>query len=74
MTRFLILGLKIYRLLLSPWLPGSCRFYPSCSRYAEEALRRFGPVRGGWLALRRVLRCHPLHPGGYDPVPQGGKN
>ncbi|RUM89451.1 MAG: membrane protein insertion efficiency factor YidD [Thermodesulfatator sp.] len=71
--RLLLALIRLYRLVLSPWLPGHCRFYPSCSRYAEEALRRYGLLRGGWLSLKRLLRCHPWHPGGYDPVPEGGK-
>ncbi len=58
-----------YQLLISPFLPPSCRFYPSCSHYAIEALQRHGPVKGLWLAVRRVGRCHPWHPGGHDPVP-----
>ncbi|MDQ3428173.1 MAG: membrane protein insertion efficiency factor YidD [Gemmatimonadota bacterium] len=58
-----------YQLLLSPLLPPSCRFYPSCSQYALEAVTRHGALRGGWLAARRLVRCHPFHPGGYDPVP-----
>lgn len=65
-----ILGLiRGYRLLISPWTLPSCRFRPTCSCYALEAIERFGVWRGGGLALRRVLRCHPFHPGGYDPVP-----
>lgn len=60
--------IRVYQLTLSPLLGRACRFEPSCSAYASEALRRFGFVRGGWMALRRLLRCHPFHPGGYDPV------
>lgn len=58
-----------YQRLLSPLLPRACRFYPSCSTYAAEAIERYGPARGLFLAVRRILRCHPFHPGGYDPVP-----
>jgi hypothetical protein len=60
--------LWIYRLVVSPFLGPACRFAPSCSAYAGEAVRRFGVRRGGWMALLRVLRCHPFHPGGWDPV------
>ncbi|MFT4045113.1 MAG: membrane protein insertion efficiency factor YidD [Solimonas sp.] len=63
---FLIRG---YQLLISPLLGPRCRFHPSCSHYALEAIERHGPLRGGWLAARRLGRCHPLNPGGYDPVP-----
>lgn len=67
----LILGLiRIYRYCISPLLGPHCRFYPSCSHYAEEAIFRFGPLRGGWLAVKRIARCHPWHSGGDDPVPQ----
>ncbi len=61
--------IKLYRLFLSPVLPGNCRFHPSCSAYAMEALKRHGVAHGGWLAIKRIARCHPWHPGGYDPVP-----
>ena len=61
--------IRAYQLLLSPLHPPSCRFYPSCSAYALTAVERFGLVRGGWLALRRLLRCHPWNPGGVDHVP-----
>ena len=60
-----------YRYALSPLLGPRCRFYPSCSAYALEALEQHGAGRGAWLSLRRILRCHPWHPGGYDPVPEG---
>jgi putative membrane protein insertion efficiency factor len=61
--------IRLYRWLLSPWLGGSCRYWPSCSVYAEEAVHRHGALRGSWLALRRLLRCHPLGGHGVDPVP-----
>lgn len=61
--------LRAYRYAISPLLGPSCRFHPSCSEYAIEALQRYGAIRGGWLAVRRLLRCHPWHPGGYDPLP-----
>ena len=61
--------IRLYRYLVSPLLGPNCRFYPSCSCYAEEALEHHGIVRGSYLAARRILRCHPWHPGGYDPVP-----
>jgi uncharacterized protein len=69
--RFLIFILRGYKLFVSPLLGPRCRFAPSCSEYAMEAIGRFGVLRGGWLSLRRIGRCHPLDPGGYDPVPGG---
>jgi len=68
-ARSLLLLVGAYRVLVSPVLPQACRFYPSCSSYADEALWRHGALRGGWLAARRVCRCGPWHAGGYDPVP-----
>jgi len=65
----LVLLVRGYQVAISPLLPASCRYYPSCSAYAIEALQRYGVFRGGWLALRRIARCHPFRPGGYDPVP-----
>jgi hypothetical protein len=67
--RPVILLIRAYGWLVSPWLGRNCRFEPSCSRYAVGALERHGLLRGSWLAIRRVLRCHPFHPGGQDPVP-----
>ena len=63
------LGHRAYKLTLSPWFGRSCRFAPTCSDYAAEALITHGPVRGGWLSLRRVLKCHPFGASGFDPVP-----
>lgn len=65
----LVVLIKFYQLCISPFTPPSCRFTPTCSQYALEALRRYGPFKGGWLALRRILRCHPWGGSGYDPVP-----
>lgn len=68
-SSFLLGMIAVYRATLSPLLGVHCRFQPSCSLYTEEAIRRFGPWRGGWLGIRRIGRCHPFHPGGHDPVP-----
>jgi putative membrane protein insertion efficiency factor len=65
---FFVVLIRAYQVCLSPFLGPCCRFYPSCSQYAVDAIRRYGPVKGSGLALRRLLRCHPWHPGGYDPV------
>ena len=67
--RALVTVLRFYRTAVSPLRPPTCRYMPSCSAYALEAIERFGAARGTWLALRRLLRCHPFHAGGYDPVP-----
>ena len=70
MKRVLLSIIRFYRRRVSPGLPRACRFYPTCSEYAEEAVKRFGAVRGAQLAARRILRCHPFAKGGYDPVPE----
>jgi putative membrane protein insertion efficiency factor len=70
LPRHLLAGMvRGYQLVISPALPPSCRFTPSCSQYALEAIMRHGAVRGTWLTVRRLVRCHPFHPGGFDPVP-----
>ena len=69
MKYLLIYPIKFYRKFISPYLPPACRFSPTCSQYALQALEKYGALKGGWLALRRILRCNPLHKGGYDPVP-----
>jgi len=68
-NKVLSLLIRAYRYVVSPLLGMHCRFHPSCSAYALEALERYGTARGAWLALRRLVRCHPWHPGGYDPLP-----
>ncbi len=64
-----ILLIRLYQNIFSPLLPSSCRFVPSCSQYGLEAISYYGIIKGGWLTIRRVLRCQPFNPGGYDPVP-----
>jgi putative membrane protein insertion efficiency factor len=60
--------IRAYQILISPYLPGSCRFHPTCSEYTLTAIRQYGAAKGVFLGIRRLLRCHPFHPGGYDPV------
>ena len=71
--RLAIAGIRFYRAFISPLKPPTCRFYPSCSMYTLDAVNRYGVVGGLWLGLKRLVRCHPWHPGGYDPVDQGPK-
>ncbi|MBD0325016.1 MAG: membrane protein insertion efficiency factor YidD [Pyrinomonadaceae bacterium] len=68
MKYILLALLRSYKVIISPLLPPACRFVPTCSEYAHEAVNRYGALRGGWLSVRRLARCHPFHPGGYDPV------
>ncbi len=68
-ARILLLGLRAYQIALSPYFGTQCRFHPTCSRYAVEAIERHGALRGSWLSVRRLSRCHPWSAGGYDPVP-----
>lgn len=65
----LLFALRIYKAVVSPLLPPACRFYPTCSEYAAQAIAKHGAIRGSILAARRLAKCHPLHPGGFDPVP-----
>jgi len=73
-ANLLVLIVRGYQLFVSPMLGQHCRLHPNCSQYAIKALRTHGALKGSWLALRRLGRCHPLHPGGYDPVPTGRSN
>ena len=67
--KILLLLIRFYRRCISPLFPPCCRFYPTCSTYALEAVTKYGAAKGGFMALKRILKCHPFHPGGYDPVP-----
>ena len=69
MRTALVLFIRGYQVAISPMLPASCRYFPSCSAYAVEAIEKHGALRGTWLAMKRIARCHPFRPGGYDPVP-----
>jgi hypothetical protein len=73
MRTLLKAGIVFYRRFISPLKPPTCRFHPTCSAYALEAIEVHGALYGSWLAIRRILRCHPFHPGGFDPVPPPGK-
>ncbi|HAT56964.1 MAG TPA: membrane protein insertion efficiency factor YidD [Veillonellaceae bacterium] len=69
MKNFLLAVIRFYRTCLSPLKPPCCRFTPTCSEYAMEAIQKYGPVKGSWLAVKRIAKCHPFHKGGYDPLP-----
>ncbi len=69
MKHILLWIIAFYRKFISPYKPRTCRFYPTCSAYSYEAISRYGAIRGGILSVKRILRCHPFNPGGYDPVP-----
>ncbi|MBP3039779.1 membrane protein insertion efficiency factor YidD [Bacillaceae bacterium Marseille-Q3522] len=69
--KLILIGLiRIYQKVISPLTPPTCRFYPTCSTYSLEAIKRFGALKGTWLAVKRIMKCHPFHPGGIDPVPE----
>jgi putative membrane protein insertion efficiency factor len=68
-NQLLVFMIRLYQITVRFFFPPSCRFHPSCSEYAIEALKKFGPVKGGWLSVRRLSRCHPFNPGGFDPLP-----
>jgi uncharacterized protein len=74
LKKFFISIIRFYQVVISPIKPPSCRFYPTCSHYGLEAVQRFGAFKGGWLTLKRILKCHPFHPGGIDPVPEKKEN
>lgn len=69
MRKLLIFAIKVYKVVLSPLLPPACRFYPTCSEYAVQAIKKYGALKGSYMAVQRLLRCHPLCEGGVDPVP-----
>lgn len=69
MQRLLVTGIRFYQRRISPLTGPTCRYHPTCSHYTLEAIEKYGAARGSWLGFKRILRCHPFHPGGYDPVP-----
>ncbi|MEH7544377.1 MULTISPECIES: membrane protein insertion efficiency factor YidD [Bacillaceae] len=74
LKKIFILLIRFYQTVISPIKPPTCRFYPTCSQYGLEAVQRFGAIKGGWLTIKRISKCHPFHPGGVDPVPEKKEN
>lgn len=71
MLKKIMVGIiRFYQIVISPLKPPTCRFYPTCSHYGLESVKRFGALKGGWLTVKRIVKCHPFHPGGFDPVPE----
>ena len=70
LKKALLLIFRFYQVAISPLKPPTCRFYPTCSQYGLEAVQKFGALKGGWLTIKRISKCHPFHPGGIDPVPE----
>jgi len=70
LKKFFLSIIRFYQIAISPLKSPTCRFYPTCSHYGLEAVERFGALKGGWLTIKRILKCHPFHPGGIDPVPE----
>jgi len=68
MKKIFLFLIRIYQKIISPWTPKSCRFYPTCSEYSKQAIKKYGAFKGGWMGFKRIIRCHPFNPGGYDPV------
>lgn len=74
LKKLFIAFIRFYQIAISPIKPPTCRFYPTCSHYGLEAIQRFGALKGSYLTIKRILKCHPFHPGGFDPVPEKKKN
>ncbi|WP_110114209.1 membrane protein insertion efficiency factor YidD [Bacillus sp. CGMCC 1.16541] len=70
LAKFFLAVIRFYQKAISPLKPPTCRFYPTCSHYGLQAIKRFGAIKGGWLTIKRILKCHPFHPGGIDEVPE----